>query len=592
MTIKYFILFFFISITFTIKLLADSCSEVTPLTCSQGELFDGTGSKKIAGFLDDKMKDHLAEVSKESEAKFHELIDNKKINNYEMEIALSATGQGVTEECNSFKVDKSLTELCQKNLARALSERVISKLTAPRQEFPRGELEDEVKLRETAFFESVYDPIQKKLTTKLGLPEASAHLAENVFPKVKEKIINIIDRSVPNEKHKQMMKEKINAIRFGGMDCDAEQGLSSEFTTNAVYIDQSNKFYFCKGFERYGRSDFTAANVIGHEMGHAIDPCVIQKGAATFSFKYSSAKEAEKEYPFPNLVSCLRNKKSIAAKNFNDYKTADYSEYDDDYARQHLAHKSKLNHKKTVNSSDETHADKDFFCEKDQIGESFSDWLGTEVIAEYLNNEWKDLKPLQVKNGLANTWRDACTPGLGLHNVKSKDVHPPTRDRLEKIIMVHPTVRARLDCPPLNKMTMYCDLKAVKYDYHDEGSEKYEEEMARSVNSLGREVDVLKVLVKVGEVENTFFYNKKSAQLNYFKFNKSSKLKSLNKIDKKYIDGKIRDLASIKVNDGVSCPAYISVIDNVKKYSKCINKNDANTKKLVKFVNTLALAIN
>lgn len=573
----------------------DTCGKVTPLTCSQGDLNDGTGIKKLPGFLDDKVKDQLSKVSKEAETKFLEKLSKKDIPPYELEVALSATGQGATEECSSYEKTKTVDDICKGLLAKGLSERVVSHLINPKLQVDRGELEDEIKLRESDLFSSVAEPIQKSISAELKLPESEKHLAEDIFPKVKERILKVVDKYIVDPKKNELIKNKVSAIRFGGLDCGKveDAGLGPEFEANAFYTDQSNKFFFCKGFERYGRSDFAAVNIIAHEMGHSIDPCVIQKGGSIYGFSYSSKEKAAEEYPFPNLISCLRDKNSIWAKDLSKSSPGMADGPAPEPPRKKIKKFEKAKEPNVVGSDGD-----DLFCNTDQIGESFSDWLGTEVMSEFMNNEWKNLSERQVSNGLANIWRDACEPGVGLHNKSSPtDPHPPVRDRLERLIMVHPVVRKRLNCGPLPKDKIYCDLNTYspKNSPMDPQAIPTEKDIPtqpnRVVNSIASKSQTeISTEIKIGEKITWLKFNDaKMTQVKFENSNGVSRTANIDEKDKKYILKKYRELASIKVEP--ACSTYIKISSNTEmtKYS-CLTTGSTNAKKFAQFANVLSMA--
>lgn len=67
---------------------------------------------------------------------------------------------------------------------------------------------------------------------------------------------------------------KIEAVSFGGVETDHEFCL--EDSSNAFYDHFSNSFFICSG--NSVRSDLAVISTIGHELGHAIDPCGCRLG--------------------------------------------------------------------------------------------------------------------------------------------------------------------------------------------------------------------------------------------------------------------------------------------------------------------------
>ncbi len=124
---------------------------------------------------------------------------------------------------------------------------------------------------------------------------------------------------------------------------------------------------------------------------------------------------------------------------------------------------------------------KPFCTEGEQIGESFCDWIGTEIITRFSQNEWKGLNQRQYQNGIANIWRSACQPGMGLTNNPTGGPHPPSGLRLTKLILPHPYIRTRLGCGPLNESRdIYCNPATYERtqqpaEMYDDSSGEYEE---------------------------------------------------------------------------------------------------------------------
>ena len=99
------------------------------------------------------------------------------------------------------------------------------------------------------------------------------------------------------------------------------------------------------------------------------------------------------------------------------------------------------------------------FCEEDQIGESFCDWMAAEVLPVYMAENHK-LTTDQYRNGYANVFRlvGDIQPDKP-SNIKNrvKDVHPAKADRINKILLTNPKVRGQMGCPPQHPDYIYCD---------------------------------------------------------------------------------------------------------------------------------------
>jgi hypothetical protein len=91
---------------------------------------------------------------------------------------------------------------------------------------------------------------------------------------------------------------------------------------------------------------------------------------------------------------------------------------------------------------------------REQIGESFSDWMGMEVTTSYIERNFK-LTEDQHRKGYSNIWRSSCyiLPKDQMENGE----HPPTSARIDKMILVHPKAREHMKCPPQHPEHIYCD---------------------------------------------------------------------------------------------------------------------------------------
>jgi hypothetical protein len=89
------------------------------------------------------------------------------------------------------------------------------------------------------------------------------------------------------------------------------------------------------------------------------------------------------------------------------------------------------------------------FCTGDQIGESVSDWLASEVLPEYIAKHHPKLTRDQYRTGYSNAFRGDCNnanPMPPFH--PPGDPHPPNSERVNKIILANPQVRRQMGCAP------------------------------------------------------------------------------------------------------------------------------------------------
>lgn len=445
----------------------DRCEQIPSLTCAPGTLNDGTASVSVTPSVEEKM---LGILNEKKPKIYEDFLRNlATAQPYEVQYALSATGAGATEECESVLAGGEMTQPCRQLVATGLTDRVLVDLRSgsdseENQQRLAGALEDEYPLRQTALYQNTLERFNEQLANEMGRPQVEQRLREEIFPKTLSYLKDVISKNVPDPAARQKLLTKISAIRFAGMDCsqNSSGGLYSEFESNAFYDGVANQFFFCKGYEKFGLSDFNAVHTIAHELAHSIDPCNIQTGPSFFRFNYqgTNPQELEAQYPFPNLIACLRDSRSVGA-NAGGQNTST----DDPMAM--------------PDPSSEPDPSPSFCTEGEQIGESFCDWIGTEVLTRFAQNEWKKLSQRQFQNGVANIWRSACQPGAGINSSPTQGEHPPTGLRLTKLILTHPYIRQRLDCGEMNpSRDIYCnaDYASPSQSEYDEGTEPSEEE--------------------------------------------------------------------------------------------------------------------
>ena len=177
-------------------------------------------------------------------------------------------------------------------------------------------------------------------------------------------------------------------------------------------------------------SEYQLVDTISHELAHSIDPCNIQLDFKLNSapiINYEGSDNPEKIYPFP-IIECLRSEGSIQAFR------PDYNSYPFPFCH-----------------------------DKDQINESFCDWLSAEILFRHMNSNSKlsGNDKNQHINGIASLFRPACNPtdGLGPSRLgqDTDGPHPATIDRLERIFLAHPGIRRKLCGENVKSEVRYCD---------------------------------------------------------------------------------------------------------------------------------------
>jgi hypothetical protein len=219
-----------------------------------------------------------------------------------------------------------------------------------------------------------------------------------------------------------LLLSKIDEVKFGGTDCRTHKLASIfDYAANNAHFDTITKeVKICAGFAERGNSAYTLIHVLGHELGHSIDPC----NSVSKSFKTASSPPVpNSKLAYPALVQCLEKKTSIEAKA--------------------LSNEDNPNDK-SVN-----------YCNH-QATEAFSDWIGTEVLARmHAKGQIGGNEPSSLFWGLTNAFRGMCETSKKQKKVLA---HPETVDRIQKLLAVHPYFRKNLGCRPAPK-TEYCNPK-------------------------------------------------------------------------------------------------------------------------------------
>jgi hypothetical protein len=277
-----------------------------------------------------------------------------------------------------------------------------------------------------------------------------------------------IGQMVKDPEIKKKLVDKVAAIRFSGQDCQSSQSqnaIASVLTSNAFYNPLSNTFKYCSGFNNTSTSAFTIAFVIAHELSHSIDPCGITEGPSDYSFQYKpnlNRAQAESSFPVGNAISCLRNPDSVAAM-ANPYVMPKFSAPGFGINVSYPAPGSGSSYQyyygnygnygnMTSTPVDPSTMPFNSFCDRDQITESFADWMAMEILPDYIEKNHSGLSVTQKRLGYSNVYRIMCEA------VERTvfDNHPTTELRANAIALVQPKVRQQMGCKNPPQKYRYC----------------------------------------------------------------------------------------------------------------------------------------
>jgi hypothetical protein len=443
------------------------CNDLARFACAPGSYKDGTGEIKSESEISRFMSSYAEKSRKALHDRFQKLLSSPE-NSYFKDIATAGLGLKNSPQCSSTSAENVLA--CRENLIDGLT--TIAQKQALGPLMPRTGLERQGNLKDLNYiiqnnsYQKVIQELNDQVQKDLGNPEMTKKIQDKIFPKIKDLIVARLKQlSIPDEQ-RNLMINKLSSISFEGTTCQELGGgrgrsngevVSSLLVPNAFYDPQRNIFKLCSGYLLQSTSEFQIATTIAHELSHGIDPCNVAQGPADMGFKYSTdqdLKRMESEYPIKNVLQCLRDKRSIGARGSN-------STDDDEAIRPEpyggmsgnpmpIGMGSFNRNSKAVSGEPR----KASFCDGDQIGESFCDWMAAEVLPTYMEQNYK-LTTEQYRNGYANARRLICS--VQQEGMESFGEHPPMENRINKIILVNPKVRAQMGCPQKHPTNVYCD---------------------------------------------------------------------------------------------------------------------------------------
>lgn len=434
------------------------CDDLARFACAPGSYNDGTGVVKSEAEVQKLLASHADKARKFLSDRFEKAVSDPQ-NAYFRDVAIAGLGLKNSPDCTSS--DSAAIATCRANLVEGLTTLAYKQTT--RELMPFGVPERAGNLEEMEFITShkVYSGIvaakNEESRRELGAQTSAKKIENKIFPKVKSLIIERL-RDLPiEEDEKQKMITKVGAITFEGTACGelnndgAGKGLASFLVPNAFYDPGQNTFKMCSGYLLQSDSEFHMAAVIGHELSHAIDPCALSLGPADHAFKYSDNSNLDtlqSEYPIPYVLECLRDERSVEATNL----TVDPPESSDAmFGMGQGGGKTPPLSPRAMKQVKKTLAKIPLFCQKDQITESFADWMSAEVLPKYIESNHK-LTPEQYRLGYANVRRVSCSTGA-----LSNGVHPAPDVRINRILLANPKIRTQMGCSPTRPNLLYCD---------------------------------------------------------------------------------------------------------------------------------------
>jgi len=451
------------------------CNDLARTTCAPGNYKDQTGYVKSSSEIQRFMTAYAEKSRVQLYDKFEKILDNPD-NSYFRELALSGLGLKNSPQCSSQSDEYKKS--CRENLIDGLATLAQKQTLSPL--MPTASLSRMANLSDTAYilqnetYQSVVKDLANKAQADLSNPEVEKKIKDKIFPQIKSIMIERINEfNIPDEQ-KKFMIGKIKSIQFAGSNCtelnqntggpsvgNSGEVVSSLLVPNAFYDSARNTFKFCSGFLLQSTSEFQIAMTIGHELSHSIDPCQIAFGPTDMGFKYKNSddlKKMEQEFPLNKVLACLRNPNSVEAKNltmaqavqigndgYGNYPTLGGSPYPTYPSPGGL-----------IGMAGQPFQQKPSFCNSDQVTESFSDWMGAEVLPRYIQKNY-NLTPEQYREGYANANRINCWSYPDTSDNFNYQTHPAISKRINKIMLVNPKIRTQMGCPEKHPENVYCD---------------------------------------------------------------------------------------------------------------------------------------
>jgi hypothetical protein len=268
---------------------------------------------------------------------------------------------------------------------------------------------------------SYEEKFRNAVAQRLALPADEKRIEEETLPAVKKLILSQVEK-VPDPERRRQMRQRIEGIVFAGTEC-GEDRLEDFFQQGAFFTrgrepDFKGSIRFCKGSLAGSRSAIRTAFILAHEISHSIDPCNLPVKPGT----PLDRKALDAQTALPEVVACLRSTEGPTAKwDASNYDPANPNGPSADIA----------------------------LCWKDQISETFADWMAGEVFPDYLRDQWPNLSPAQVRAGLVSIvhslkCRKEYRPNEQYGEIQSRYV--PESSRINRIMLANERTRQAIGC--------------------------------------------------------------------------------------------------------------------------------------------------
>ncbi len=477
---------------------APICEDLARASCAPGRYDDGTGVVRSEREVADQLSQYAQNLKPNIDAQVLQLIRSRE-GQYFKQKAMGALGLSELPVCQSTQ--PQMRQQCEQNIVEGVSELIQNstiKSLVRNTVLPRyGNLEDLAFIARDENYLKIVANVNTKIETDLVDKAQLDEIKNKTFPDVKKEVIaRLRELNIPSEQLNFMIT-KINAISFEGSNCpgdekDKKDFISNLLTSNAYYSPAQNSIKVCAGYLLQSTSAFHIVNTLAHEIAHSIDPCNIDRGPQGVGFHYSAKNnvvKSEQEYPVSKVIQCLRAPTSVAARNFQleeneriQQQLALQAQQMEQMRQMQLQRAQAATVSGTGGSVTAGLMGMPSpyalggalggfggaappvikpvnFCDKDQIGESFADWVSAETLPRFIKKNY-NLSTEQYQTGYSNVKRLACLVPTDLEASRAgnTDEHPIPSDRINKIYLSNPKIREQMGCTdPKNKNAVYCD---------------------------------------------------------------------------------------------------------------------------------------
>lgn len=365
--------------------------------------------------------------------RYLEILDAELVK-YPLSELLAKTGLKKPEECASEKISENCHTALKRELDESASE--IQKYFLGKE----SKYSDPNVPRPTLLFELFETNAHQVSQQVMAEHEDDILRMERLFKNVREALVNKISSQTSEPMTTELLK-RIKSVKFDSKLC-ASSNYSADYTLTApaVYENKPHSFTVCPQIIVGGLNDTQLSIIIGHEITHSIDSCVLvqtvgQNSKKSFPplIKFSPKARVEdanllKNHPYGSVLKCLRQENSAAARMIP-ITGPDWF----------FLSESKIN--PVVYQ----------LCQNDQVNESFADWLGIEAAVDSLHETQKNMTQEELENEYASVYSTKCNEKLPVTNQ-----HPSLDRRANGILGVNPKVRELLKCNSKDQRNIYC----------------------------------------------------------------------------------------------------------------------------------------